>query len=160
MVRRRRLPPRRDPGALAPAAHEGDGPRLLHGFEFALLTDGPAVPQVEHLAAIPAGSAPSSSSCRCAMPATSCPSWDELVRSPQACRERGVPLHLDGARIWESAPHLGHALAEMAALADSVYVSLYKGLGGLAGAAVAGPEDEVAEARRLAQAGWAARCSA
>ena len=35
----------------------------------------------------------------------------------------------------------------MAALADSVYVSLYKGLGGLAGAAVAGPEDEVAEAR-------------
>ena len=75
------------------------------------------------------------------------PSWDELVAFSQACRERGVPLHLDGARIWESAPHLGHSPAEIAALADSVYVSLYKGLGGLAGAAVAGPEDEVAQAR-------------
>ena len=44
-----------------------------------------------------------------------------------------MPLHLDGARIWESAPYLGHSPAEIAALADSVYVSLYKGLGGLAG---------------------------
>ena len=75
------------------------------------------------------------------------PSWDELVAFSQACRERGVPLHLDGARIWESAPYLGHTAAEIAGLADSVYVSLYKGLGGLAGAAVAGPEDVVAQAR-------------
>jgi len=32
-------------------------------------------------------------------------------------------------------------------VADSVYVSLYKGLGGLAGAAVAGPVDQVEQAR-------------
>jgi threonine aldolase len=69
------------------------------------------------------------------------------VAFSRACRERGVPLHLDGARIWESAPYLGHSPAEIAGLADSVYVSLYKGLGGLSGAALAGPEDEVAQAR-------------
>lgn len=76
------------------------------------------------------------------------PTWEELVAFSQACRARGVPLHLDGARLWESQPYLGHPLAEIAALADSVYVSFYKGLGGLAGAAVAGPRDLVAEVRR------------
>jgi len=127
--------------------HESDGPRLVHGFEFALLTDGPTVPQVEHLAAVrgPLGAALVELPLRDA--GYLLPSWDELVAFSQACRERGVPLHLDGARIWESAPHLGHSVAEIAALADSVYVSFYKGLGGLSGAAVAGPEDEVAQAR-------------
>jgi threonine aldolase len=56
-----------------------------------------------------------------------------------------VPLHLDGARIWESGPYLGHTPAEIAALADTVYVSFYKGLRGLAGAVVAGPEEIIAE---------------
>jgi threonine aldolase len=59
-----------------------------------------------------------------------------------------VPLHFDGARIWESQPHLGHGLADIAGLADTVYVSFYKGLAGLAGAAVCGPADVVAAARR------------
>ena len=59
-----------------------------------------------------------------------------------------MPLHFDGARLWESQPYLDHTLAEIAALADTVYVSFYKGLGGLAGAIVAGPQDVVDEARR------------
>jgi len=33
--------------------HEQDGPRLLNGFEWALLTTGGVVPTVDHLAAIP-----------------------------------------------------------------------------------------------------------
>ena len=135
------------PGLCHPIKHESDGPRLLHGLEFELLTDGPTVPRVEHLAAIPGrlGAALLELPLRAA--GYLLPSWDELVAFSQACRERGIPLHLDGARIWESAPHLGHSPAEIAGLADSVYVSLYKGLGGLAGAVVAGPEDEVAQAR-------------
>lgn len=75
------------------------------------------------------------------------PTWEELTAFGEACRDRGVPLHLDGARIWESSPYLGHSLAEIADVADSVYVSFYKGLGGLAGAAVAGPTDVIDEAR-------------
>jgi threonine aldolase len=72
------------------------------------------------------------------------PEWDELVAIAQWCRERGVPLHVDGARLWESAPHYGRSYAEIAALADSVYVSFYKGLGGLAGCALAGEPDFLA----------------
>ncbi len=56
------------------------------------------------------------------------------------CRKRSVPLHFDGARIWEAAAGYGLSVAELAALADSVYVSFYKGLGGLGGALVAGSD--------------------
>lgn len=66
------------------------------------------------------------------------PDWDDLVAISQWCRERQIPLHVDGARLWESATHYERSLAEVAALADSVYVSFYKGLGGLGGAALAG----------------------
>lgn len=66
------------------------------------------------------------------------PAWDDLVAISDWCRERRIPLHFDGARLWESAPHYQRSLAEVAALADSVYVSFYKGLGGLGGAALAG----------------------
>ncbi len=127
--------------------HEQDGPRLLNGFEWALLTTGAVIPTVEHLAAIPGrlGAALLELPLRDA--GYLLPSWEELEAFSRACRDRGVPLHLDGARIWESAPYLGHSPAEIAGLADTVYVSFYKGLRGLAGAAVAGPEDVIAEVR-------------
>jgi threonine aldolase len=127
--------------------HEQDGPRLLNGFEWAPLTTGGVVPTVEHLAAIPGrlGAALLELPLRDA--GYLLPSWEELEAFSRACRDRGVPLHLDGARIWESAPHLGHSPAEIAGLADTVYVSFYKGLRGLAGAVVAGPEEVIAEAR-------------
>jgi threonine aldolase len=54
---------------------------------------------------------------------------------------------MDGARLWESAPYYARSYAEIAALFDTVYVSMYKGVGGIAGAALAGPADFVAEAR-------------
>ncbi|MDR7272862.1 threonine aldolase [Pelomonas saccharophila] len=73
------------------------------------------------------------------------PEWDDLVALSRWCRERGVPLHFDGARLWEAAAHYGRPLAEIAALADSVYVSFYKGLGGLAGCVLAGSEAFIAQ---------------
>lgn len=75
------------------------------------------------------------------------PDWDELVEQAAWARERGVAFHLDGARLWESGPFYGRSYAEIAGLFDSVYVSFYKGLGGLAGAALAGDGDLIAEAR-------------
>jgi threonine aldolase len=68
------------------------------------------------------------------------PPIDELRAIADWCRVRAVPLHFDGARLWEAAAGYGIPLAELAALADSVYVSFYKGLGGLGGAVVAGTE--------------------
>jgi threonine aldolase len=72
------------------------------------------------------------------------PGWDELVALGSWCREHEVPLHFDGARLWEAAPFYGREPAEIAALADSVYVSFYKGLGGLGGCVLAGSEDFIA----------------
>jgi threonine aldolase len=68
------------------------------------------------------------------------PELDDLRRLSATCRERGIPLHFDGARLWEAAAGYGVSEAELAALADSVYVSYYKGLGGLGGAMVAGKQ--------------------
>ena len=65
------------------------------------------------------------------------PSLEELRAISAWARDRGIHLHFDGARLWEAAAGYGIPLAELAALADSVYVSFYKGLGGLGGAAVA-----------------------
>lgn len=75
------------------------------------------------------------------------PSWDELAAQVSWARERKIRLHLDGARVWEAAPAMRHSLAEIAALFDSVYVSMYKGLGGIAGAVLCGSKDFIAEAR-------------
>ncbi|MHC5908262.1 threonine aldolase family protein [Streptomyces sp. S6] len=75
------------------------------------------------------------------------PSWEELTATVAAARERDAVVHFDGARLWESVTHFGRPLAEIASLADSVYVSLYKSLDGLSGAVLAGPESLIAEAR-------------
>jgi threonine aldolase len=75
------------------------------------------------------------------------PTWDELTAVSAAARAIGARVHFDGARIWESAPYLGHSLSEIAGLADSTYVSFYKTLGGLSGAALAGTGEFAAYAR-------------
>lgn len=75
------------------------------------------------------------------------PSWDELVAQCSWARERGVALHVDGARLWESAPFYGKSPRELCALFDSVYVSFYKVLGAIAGAALLGEPDFIREAR-------------
>ncbi|MFF9509233.1 threonine aldolase family protein [Streptomyces sp. NPDC014724] len=75
------------------------------------------------------------------------PTWEELEAVVAAARERDAVVHFDGARLWECASHFGRELPEIAALADSVYVSFYKTLGGISGAALAGPESLIEEAR-------------
>ena len=73
--------------------------------------------------------------------------WDDLQAIADWTRERRVPLHFDGARLWEVQPWYGKPLAEIAALADTVYVSLYKGLGGLGGCVLAGPKAVIEAAK-------------
>jgi threonine aldolase len=75
------------------------------------------------------------------------PDWAGLEAQASWARERGAAVHLDGARLWESAAGYGKPPADIAGLFDTVYVSFYKGLGALPGCCVAGPEDVVAEVR-------------
>ncbi|RPK48992.1 beta-eliminating lyase-related protein [Streptomyces sp. NBC_01260] len=75
------------------------------------------------------------------------PTWEELEAVVAAARERDAVVHFDGARLWECATHFGRELPEITALADSVYVSFYKTLGGISGAALAGSASLIEEAR-------------
>ncbi|QNA91051.1 threonine aldolase [Massilia sp. Dwa41.01b] len=69
--------------------------------------------------------------------------WIELEAIKAHVRARGAHLHMDGARLWEAAAGYGKSVQEIAAGFDSVYVSLYKGIGGLGGAMLAGSREFV-----------------
>lgn len=75
------------------------------------------------------------------------PGWDELRALKHYCRDQGIHLHMDGARLWEAAAGYDRSLHAIADEFDSVYVSLYKGIGGLGGAMLAGNQEFVAKAR-------------
>jgi len=75
------------------------------------------------------------------------PGWSELSAQSAWAKERGIWMHMDGARLWESQPFYGRPHADICALFDSVYVSFYKGLGGVAGAMLLADPETIAEAR-------------
>jgi threonine aldolase len=75
------------------------------------------------------------------------PPWGDLEAQLAWARGHGAALHLDGARLWESAAGYGKPPREVAALFDTVYVSFYKALGALPGCCVAGPAEVIAEVR-------------
>lgn len=63
-------------------------------------------------------------------------------------RERAVPVHLDGARIFNAAVSLGIDAGEIASKADSVMFCLSKGLGAPIGSMLVGTKDFIARARK------------
>jgi threonine aldolase len=64
-------------------------------------------------------------------------------------RRHRLPVHLDGARIWNAATALGLSAAALAAGFDSVQFCLSKGLGAPIGSMVCGSSAFTAEARRV-----------
>ena len=64
-------------------------------------------------------------------------------------RKFGLPVHLDGARIFNAAEALGVAAPKIAAVADSVMFCLSKGLGAPVGSMLCGSAAFVEEARRV-----------
>jgi threonine aldolase len=65
------------------------------------------------------------------------------------CRERGLRLHVDGARVFNAAVALRAPVADVVAGADSVTFALSKGLSCPAGSLLAGSAAFIAEARRV-----------
>ena len=61
--------------------------------------------------------------------------------------ERGVKVHMDGARVFNAAAYLGRPVREIAAKADSVMFCLSKGLGAPVGSMLAGSADFIERAR-------------
>lgn len=74
----------------------------------------------------------------------------EVCEIAAIAREHGVPLHLDGARLWNAHVASGVSLPELAAPADTVMVDLSKGLGAPIGAMLAGTREAMERA-------WTAR---
>ena len=64
-------------------------------------------------------------------------------------RERGIRVHLDGARLFNAAVAIGRSAADLASPCDSVMVCLSKGLGAPVGSLLAGPADFIDEALRV-----------
>jgi threonine aldolase len=75
------------------------------------------------------------------------PTWDELMAQVDWAHSVGAAAHMDGARLWMCGGFYDRSFAEIAEPFDTAYVSFYKDIGALAGAALAGPDDVIAEAR-------------
>ena len=81
------------------------------------------------------------------------PEWDELQSLKQRAKELNVPLHMDGARIWSARQHYNNrSLADISDGFSSVYVSFYKDIGAIGGAALIGDTDFIQQAKT-----WRAR---
>jgi len=65
--------------------------------------------------------------------------FTEMQRIAAFARERGIGLHLDGARLFLASAYTGIAPQVYASLFDTVYVSLYKYFNAAGGAVLAGP---------------------
>ena len=66
-----------------------------------------------------------------------------------AARERGVRVHLDGARLWNASVATGIPIREWAASADTVMMCFSKALGAPVGSILVGPGALIRDARRL-----------
>ena len=66
-----------------------------------------------------------------------------------AARARKLPVHLDGARLWNASAETGTPPATYAAVADTVMVCYSKGLGAPIGSAIAGSRAAIQEARAV-----------
>ena len=66
-----------------------------------------------------------------------------------AARQMGLPVHVDGARLWNAAIALGAPLAALVAGADSAMVTLSKGLCAPAGSVLVSTRARMEEARRV-----------
>ncbi|MCM3733181.1 beta-eliminating lyase-related protein [Fictibacillus nanhaiensis] len=127
--------------------HEEDGLKKLHGVEPVLLADKNRVITLEDVTSM-------NQEISCLLLELpqreiggQLPEYDELVAISNYCRNKGIKLHLDGARLFEILPFYQKSAAEVCALFDSVYVSFYKGVGGVAGAILAGPKDFTEESK-------------
>jgi len=126
--------------------HEQGGLRELHRIESILLADRDRVIELDDVLDM----TESVSALLLELPQREIggqlPPYQTLESIASVCRERGIKLHLDGARLFEVLPHYQKTAAEICRLFDSVYISFYKGLGGIAGAILAGEPDFIEEA--------------
>lgn len=75
------------------------------------------------------------------------PTWKELEDIKKTAKKRGIFLHMDGARLWETKSFYQKSYRAICRNFDSVYVSFYKGIGALTGAMLLGKAEFIEESR-------------
>ena len=70
----------------------------------------------------------------------------DLLAMAEVARAHGLPVHMDGARLWNAAVATGTPISHFADCADTVMVSFSKGLGAPVGAVLAGSSDALSDA--------------
>ena len=78
-------------------------------------------------------------------------SLPQMAALHAVAREAGLPMHVDGARLFNAATYLGVPIVEICKHTESVWFALCKGLGAPVGAILAGPADFMARARHAAK---------
>jgi threonine aldolase len=74
---------------------------------------------------------------------------DEIEPIHQLCKEKGLKLHLDGARLFNALVETGESTQEVGKLFDSISICLSKGLGAPVGSVLIGDADFIRQARRV-----------
>jgi len=74
---------------------------------------------------------------------------DEIHPIQALCREKGLALHLDGARLFNALVETGERTQEVGAHFDSISLCLSKGLGAPVGSVLTGTRNFIQQARRL-----------
>ncbi|RCX13294.1 L-threonine aldolase [Fontibacillus phaseoli] len=118
--------------------HEEDGLKELHGIKPVLLADKSRLITLEDVTNLEEDIACLLLELPQREIGGQLPEFRELEAISVYCREKGIKLHLDGARLYEILPFYQKTAAEVCALFDSVYISFYKTIGGIAGAILAG----------------------
>ena len=78
-----------------------------------------------------------------------CWTEEELSSLYRFARKQGIPVHLDGARVFNAAVHTGLTVKRICSYADTVTFCLSKGLGAPVGSLLCGGTEFIAEARRV-----------
>lgn len=73
----------------------------------------------------------------------------ELRRISEWSQERGLKVHMDGARLWEAIATGAGSLRDLAGCCDSLSIDFSKGLGAPMGAMILGNAEFIARARRI-----------
>ncbi|MBT5950027.1 MAG: low-specificity L-threonine aldolase [Betaproteobacteria bacterium] len=73
---------------------------------------------------------------------------DYLASARRFCNDKGLSLHLDGARLFNASVALSADVKTITQYFDTVSICLSKGLGAPVGSVLCGPEDLIIKARR------------
>ncbi len=73
----------------------------------------------------------------------------EIYPIHKLCREKGLKLHLDGARLFNALVETGESTEEVGLMFDSISICLSKGLGAPVGSVLIGDADCIRQARRV-----------